>query len=56
MLKWILDRLKEKSTWQGAASIVAAIVMYFAPGHIDRLIELLLMSIGIPMIVIGEKP
>lgn len=40
---------------QGAIAIVAAVVMYFTPDHIDVIIEGLLAALGIEKLVIRKK-
>lgn len=54
-MSWFEKKLKEPSTWKGLVSIIAAIVMFYTPDHIDRVIELLLVTFGIPMILMEEK-
>ena len=39
---------------RGAIAIVAAIVMYFTPDHIDRIIETLLAASGIQKFVLKK--
>lgn len=55
MPNWIESRLKEPSTWKGLLAVGAAVVMYFTPDRIDNIIELLLMSGGIPLILMREE-
>lgn len=40
---------------QGAIAIVAAVIMYFTPDHIDVIIEALLAGLGIEKLVIKKK-
>lgn len=40
---------------KAAVSIVAAVVMYFTPDHIDRIIETLLLAYGFDMLIIDTK-
>lgn len=40
---------------QGAIAIVAAVIMYFTPDHIDVIIEGLLAVLGIEKLVIRKK-
>ena len=40
---------------KGVIAIVAAIVMYFTPDHIDRIIEMCLTAFGISVLSLGEK-
>ena len=39
---------------QGAIAIVAAIVMYYTPDHIDRIIEAMLATLGITKITLTK--
>lgn len=55
MLDYIKDRLKEVSSWQGIVAIIAAIVMYFTPDDIDRIIMMILSYFGITQIFKMEK-
>jgi len=55
MLDYIKDRLKEVSSWQGIVAIIAAIVMYFTPDEIDRIIVMVLSYFGITQIFKVEK-
>lgn len=55
MIDFIKDRLQEKSTWKGVASIAAAILIKFTPGKWDIIIETLLGIIGITDIFTLEK-
>lgn len=45
----------EKPQTKGAIAIIAAIVMYFTPDHIDRIIELLLAAMGIQQLSLKQK-
>ncbi len=38
----------------GLLAVIAAIVMYFAPDEIDRIIETFLIAFGIPKLVITK--
>ena len=49
-LKSIITNEKVK----GAIAIVAAVVMFFTPDHIDRIIELLLAAFGIQKLVLKK--
>ena len=49
-LKSIITNEKVK----GAIAIVAAVVMFFTPDHIDRIIELLLAAFGIQKFVLKK--
>lgn len=40
---------------KAVVSIVAAIVMYFTPDHIDRVIETLLIAYGFDLLIIDKK-
>ena len=50
-LKSIIENEKVK----GAVAIVAAVIMFFTPNHIDLIIESLLTAFGITKLVISEK-
>lgn len=50
-LKSIIENEKVK----GTIAIVAAVIMFFTPNHIDLLIETLLTVFGITKLVISEK-
>ena len=50
-LKSIIENEKVK----GAIAIVAAVIMFFTPNHIDLIIESLLAAFGITKLVISEK-
>ena len=41
--------------FKGLVSLVAAVVMYYTPDHIDRIIEGLLGAFGITTLVIDPK-
>ena len=52
-----MDKIKQffnNEKVQGAIAIVAAIVMYFTPDHIDRIIETLLAASGIQKFVLKK--
>lgn len=55
MIDFIKDRLLEKSTWKGAASIAAAVLIKITPDKWDIIIEALLGIIGITDIFTLEK-
>jgi hypothetical protein len=40
---------------KGIVSLTAAVVMYFTPDHIDRIIEGLLGGFGITSLLVGDK-
>ncbi len=40
---------------KGIVAIVAAIIMYFTPDNVDRIIELLLGGLGVSLLVLEEK-
>ena len=42
-------------TVQGAIAIIAAVVMYFTPDNVDRIIEACLMALGIQKLVLKKK-
>jgi hypothetical protein len=44
--------LSEKT--KGIIAIVAAIVMWFTPDHVDRIIELCLAALGVSKLVLKE--
>lgn len=50
-LKSIIENEKVK----GAIAIIAAVIMFYKPDHIDLLIETLLTAFGITKLVISEK-
>ncbi|MBR1733943.1 MAG: hypothetical protein IJ730_00590, partial [Alphaproteobacteria bacterium] len=50
-LKSIIENEKVK----GAIAIIAAVIMFYTPDHIDLLIETLLTAFGITKFVISEK-
>ena len=49
-LKSIITNEKVK----GAIAIAAAVIMFFTPDHIDRIIELLLAAFGIQKLVLKK--
>jgi hypothetical protein len=51
MLKDLI--LNEKT--KGIVAIVAAIVCYFTPDHIDAIIEMCLAALGISKLILKEK-
>lgn len=55
MFDYIKDRFKEASTWKGIAALVAAIVMYFTPDDIDRIIMFIMTALGVTEILTIEK-
>ena len=55
MLDYIKERFTEVSTWKGIAALVAAIVMYFTPDDIDRIIMFIMTAFGITEILTIEK-
>ncbi len=55
MNDYIKERLKEVSTWKGILALVAAIVMYFTPDEIDRVIIMVLTAFGVTDILKVEK-
>lgn len=55
MLNYIKDRFSEVSSWQGIVAILAAIVMYFTPDEIDRIIMMVLSYFGITQFFKVEK-
>ena len=48
-----MNFLRDEKT-QGIISIVAAVVMYFTPDHIDRIIEAMLGAMGIAKLTIKK--
>lgn len=50
-LKSIIENEKVK----GAVAIVAAVIMFFTPNHIDAVIEILLGMFGVEKLVITKK-
>lgn len=40
---------------KGLIAVAGAVIMYFAPDHIDAIIEGILATLGIPSLFIGEK-
>ena len=50
-LKSIIENEKVK----GAVAIVAAVIMFFTPNHIDLIIESLLTAFGIQQLVLKKK-
>jgi hypothetical protein len=58
MLHKIIELLKSDK-FKGAVSVIAAVVMYFTPDHVDGIIETLLGAFGITTMIISktnEKP
>lgn len=45
----------KNETVQGAIAIIAAVVMYFTPDNVDRIIEACLMALGIQKLVLKKK-
>jgi hypothetical protein len=50
-LKEIIANEKVK----GIIAIIAAVVMYFTPNHIDAIIEMCLAALGISKLILKEK-
>ena len=50
-LKSIIENEKVK----GAIAIIAAVIMFFTPSHIDIVIESLLAAFGIQQLVLKKK-
>lgn len=46
-MDYIKNRLKEVSTWNGIILLVAYIVMWFTPDHIDEIIKTGLVAFGV---------
>ena len=42
-------------TVQGAIAIIAAVVMYFTPDNVDRIIEACLIALGVQKLVIRKE-
>ena len=40
---------------KGAIAIIAAVIMYFTPDNVDRIIETLLAALGIQKLVIKKE-
>lgn len=40
---------------QGAVAIVAAVVMYFTPDHVDNIIEMLLAALGVTRLTLTKE-
>lgn len=40
---------------KGIIAIAAAVIMYFTPDNIDKIIELLLAAFGISTLIISDK-
>lgn len=53
MKEWILDRLKEKSTWRGLASLVGLFGVIVAPDQLELIGAGIVAIIGI--IEMGRK-
>ena len=47
MLEYILERLKELSTWKGLLAFISATLMYFCPKVADQIILALVASWGL---------
>ena len=41
--------------FKGIVALVAAVVMYFTPDHIDKVIETVLGAFGITALIIGDR-
>jgi len=41
--------------FKGIVALIAAVVMYFTPDHIDKIIETLLVAFGISVLIIQKK-
>ena len=53
-----MDKIKKflrNEKVSGAIAIIAAIVMFFTPDHIDRIIELCLAAVGIKKLTLVEE-
>ena len=53
-----MDKIKELLTNEkvkGIIAITAAIIMYYTPDHVDRIIETCLAALGISKLTIGNK-
>jgi hypothetical protein len=51
----LIKNLTTSAKFKGIVSVVAAVVMYFTPDDIDKVIETLLGGFGITTLVIGDK-
>ena len=40
---------------QGMVAIIAAVVMYYTPDHIDRIIEMCLAGLGVSKLIITKE-
>lgn len=55
MIDYLKERFSEISTWRGILAIVAAIVMYFTPDDIDKIIMMFLTAMGVTDVFKVEK-
>lgn len=44
-----------KSKWRSALAIVGAVVMYFAPDSVDKVVEVLLLALGCDVFILEKK-
>lgn len=47
--------LLNNEKFQGIVAIIAAVVMYYTPDHIDKIIEMCLAGLGISKLVISKE-
>jgi len=47
MVEYIIERLREFSTWKGLVAFISATIMLFCPSFADRLIVALVYSWGL---------
>lgn len=45
----------QSDKFKGIIAIIAAVVMYFTPDHVDKIVELILTAFGINVLVIKAK-
>ena len=54
-MNWVLDRLKEKSTWRGFVAALAGLGLYISPELADAIVVLGLGIAGFLEVVWPEK-
>lgn len=53
-MKINFDFIKDEK-FQGAVAIIAAVIMWFTPDHVDRIIETILGMMGIAKLTLVKK-
>lgn len=55
MFEYILNRLKEPSSWRGIIALITAMGVQLAPDQVDAIVSLGLAVIGVINVFVKEK-